>query len=217
MHDFKIPVYIINLKERIDRQKHIINEFRDKPEFEIFLFEAIRNPIGAVGLWKSIMQIVEMAKDNDDDVIIICEDDHQFTEAYAYEHLLLNIEMGARFGANILLGGITGEFANALKVSKGLYWIDSFWGTQFVILYSHFYDKILNSAFDETVVADGLLSELTSNKFTFYPMISIQKSIGDSDINSDGDNFLRIRNLTESVNQRLEKLDSAYRRLSRFI
>ena len=73
---FYIPDYIINLKERIDRRLHIEAQFRDKSEFVLTLIDAVKHPIGAVGLWKSMVKAVEAAIRNDDDIMIICEDDH---------------------------------------------------------------------------------------------------------------------------------------------
>ncbi|EEI92469.1 hypothetical protein HMPREF0765_2084 [Sphingobacterium spiritivorum ATCC 33300] len=183
MHDFKIPVYIINLKERIDRQTHILNEFKDKPEFEIFLFEAIRDAIGAVGLWKSITAVVKLAKEKGEDLIIICEDDHQFTENYNYNQLLKNIERGERFGANILLGGIS-WFDYMTQVHPNLFWINSFNATQFVIMYSSFFDCILNATFDAHENADFKIAELTESKYVMFPFVSVQREFGYSDVTS---------------------------------
>jgi len=217
MDDYPIPVYIINLKERLDRKAHILNEFKDRSEFQIHLFEAIHDPVGAVGLWKSIREIIKLAKQQEEDIVIICEDDHQFTAAYEYEAFVKNIELGAELGANILLGGVTGGFSNTLRITESLHWLDGFWGTQFVIVYRHFYDRILDEEFDQTVVADGKLSEMTANKFTFYPMISIQKAFGYSDIRDTGRDSERLPALIAAVDDRMVRINEAYDRLSPFI
>ena len=44
--DKKIPTYVINLKKRPDRKEHILNEFIDKPEFEVKVVEAIEHTNG---------------------------------------------------------------------------------------------------------------------------------------------------------------------------
>jgi GR25 family glycosyltransferase involved in LPS biosynthesis len=46
----KIPVYIVNLKERTDRLKSILAEFKDKDEYNIRIKEAIKHENGGVGL-----------------------------------------------------------------------------------------------------------------------------------------------------------------------
>lgn len=74
--DFYLPVYVINMKEREERKQHIVKEFEHKEEFELNLVEASVHPIGAVGLWNSMIRIVKMAKERGDDIIVICEDDH---------------------------------------------------------------------------------------------------------------------------------------------
>lgn len=51
--DIVIPTYIINLKERTDRLYTILQQFKDKREFEINIIDGIKHEIGAIGLWKS--------------------------------------------------------------------------------------------------------------------------------------------------------------------
>ena len=70
------------MKERVERKQHIIKEFDNKEEFELNWVEASVHPIGAVGLWNSMIKIIKMAKEKGDDIIVICEDDHYFTENY---------------------------------------------------------------------------------------------------------------------------------------
>lgn len=78
--DIILPTYVINLKSRNERLHHILRQFKARPEFNVQLVEACEHKIGAIGLWQSIVKITEMAIINDDDVIVICEDDHEFTE-----------------------------------------------------------------------------------------------------------------------------------------
>jgi len=179
--DVQIPTYVINLKERIDRLEHIRQQFANKPEFDVHIVEASEHPIGAVGLWNSIVKVINIAIENEDDVIIICEDDHIFTKYYSKEYLVENILEAAGQGAKLLSGGI-GGFSNAVPISKNRFWIDSFWCTQFIVLYRSFFQKILEVSFGESDTADGIMSELTSNKMVLYPFISIQRDFGYSDV-----------------------------------
>ena len=56
----QINAYVINLPERIDRRKHIETQFFNRPEFLLHFIEAETDKIGAVGLWKSIVKIINM-------------------------------------------------------------------------------------------------------------------------------------------------------------
>ncbi|MBS1737269.1 MAG: glycosyl transferase [Bacteroidetes bacterium] len=76
MVNLTVPTYIINLPERVERLKHIKKQFQNKPEFDIKIVEACKNRVGALGLWKSIRKVIQMAIANEDDVIVIVEDDH---------------------------------------------------------------------------------------------------------------------------------------------
>lgn len=181
-NEISIPTYIINMPKRTDRLAHIQSQFRDKKEFDIQIITASEHPIGAVGLWASICRIIKIAMERDDDVIILCEDDHEFTAHYDAEKFISAIYEAHRLGASLLLGGISGGLTNVLPLPSGLFWLDTFWGTQFVIVYSNFYKMILEEPFSEKDVADAKFSEMTSNKFVMHPMISVQKNFGYSDI-----------------------------------
>lgn len=179
--DFTIPTYIINLPERTDRRRHVLAQFEGKSEFDTRIIEAVRHPIGAVGLWESMLKAVRMAIENDDDVMIICEDDHIFTPGYSKEYLLNSIIQAHEAGANLLLGGIA-AFSNVIQVCPHLWWVDSFWSTQFVVVYRKFFDQILNEPFEDTDTADGKFSVMTSNKMLMVPAVSGQFEFGYSDV-----------------------------------
>lgn len=190
--EFYIPTYVINLKERKERKRHAIKEFEGREEFGINFIEACTHPIGAVGLWNSIVKIIKIAIEQDDDVILICEDDHYFTDYYSKEYLFENIFNAHEQGTDILSGGI-GGFGYAVPVAKNRYWIDWLWCTQFIVVYKKFFQKILDYKFKDDDTADGVISQLSKNLMTLYPFISRQKEFGYSDItqrNKDNPNLI---------------------------
>ena len=179
--DYYLPVYVINLKDREDRRKHIKAQFRGKKEFKLTWIDAVEHPIGAVGLWKSMVKAVETAIENDDDIMIICEDDHTFTSAYSKEYLLASIVGADEQGAELLSGGI-GGFGTAVPVASNRYWVDWFWCTQFIVVFKPLFQKILDYDFKDTDTADGVLSAIAKDKMTMYPFVSIQTDFGYSDV-----------------------------------
>lgn len=179
--DFYLPVYVINLRNRTERRKHIEEQFQGKPEFELTWVEAVEHPIGAVGLWQSMVKAVQTAEANEDDIMIICEDDHTFTSAYSKEYLLANIIEANNQSSELLSGGI-GSFGAAVPVATNRYWVDWFWSTQFIVIFKPVFQKILDYEFKDTDTADGVLSVLAKDKMTVYPFISIQKDFGYSDV-----------------------------------
>lgn len=199
--DFYIPTFVINLKERKERRDHIISEFNGKSEFKMQIIDACTHEVGAVGLWNSIVKIIQEAIDKDEDVIIICEDDHYFTEHYSPKYLFDNILLAHEQGADILSGGI-GGFGYAVPVAKNRYWIDWLWCTQFIVVYKEMFQKILDYEFKYNDTADGVISLLSNNIMTLYPFISRQKAFGYSDItqsNKDNPNL---------INEHFERSDS---------
>ena len=203
-----IPTYVISSPEKTDRVEHIKEQFKGKDEFAITIIEACKHEIGAVGLWLSIRKIIEIAIINDDDIIIICGDDHEFTEYYSKEIFLQNVMEAYYQRAEILTGGIRG-FDMAISVTKTRFWINSFFSTQFLVLYKSIFQKILDQSFDDKLVADSILSGITSYKMTLFPFISIQKQFDCSDVilNNEVD---RISESFVATSNRLELAQNIY-------
>lgn len=111
-----------------------------------------------------------MAKDVEEDVIIICEDDHYFTKQYSPRILITKIQQAYQLGADLLSGGIGGFGMDSL-IGFRLYQVYWFWCTQFIVVYASLYDRILSYNFDDDT-ADGVLSELASCKLIIHPFIS---------------------------------------------
>lgn len=186
--DIIIPTYIINLKKREDRLTSVLKEFDGKDEFDIHIIEACEHQNGNVGLWESIVKIIKIAQTNEDDVILLIEDDHVFTDTYSKEYFISNIIDAHANGADLLLGGIGGGFNYVVPITENRFWINHFWCTQFVVIYQKFYEQILNVKFGDEDGADNVLSELTLNKMVMYPFISVQKGFGYSDIQNLNNN-----------------------------
>ncbi len=144
MENKKIPIYVINLERRTERKVSILAEFADRSEFELTIYPAIEHIMGAMGLWQTIVQIIGIATQKDDDnVIVICEDDHEFTQHYSKQMLFDNIIGTAQQGVKILLCGIS-SFGQAIPVNEQRCWIDSFQCTQFTIVYRTLFQQILD-------------------------------------------------------------------------
>ncbi|MEJ5052798.1 hypothetical protein [Sphingobacterium sp. MYb382] len=208
--DIQLPTYVINLARRKDRLAHIRQQFAPNDEFNVHIIEAVNDKNGAVGLWKSILKVVQMAKDSDDEVILICEDDHIFCDGYD-KHVLWNaIYQGAYLGADLVLGGISST-QQVIPASDYLCWISSFQCAQFTIVYSRFFETILSAEFQEFDAADLKLSDLTANKYVIHPFISLQKDFGYSDIPIDnfGTELYRIK--FDDCSSNIDKIRSIFR------
>lgn len=211
-YDFYIPTYVVNLKSRTDRKEHIKKQFDNKKEFELHLVEAIVHTIGTIGLWESIREVIQIASERNDDIIIFCEDDHTFSANYDRDSLFRNIIEAEKMGVEILLGGISG-YGVAVPTASNLYWIDWYWGNQFIVIFQSLFQRILDYSFKDTDMADLVLSALTPNKMVMYPFISIQKEFGYSDINKINETPGHVNNLFVEAERRLSiihKINNLY-------
>lgn len=179
-----IPTFIINLKRRVDRRSHILEQFTSKPVFDVILVDAIESENGKLGLWLTIKKIVSESLLSDHEYILICEDDHEFTEYYSDQLLLSCINDSKNLNADVLLGGI-GSVDTGDRLHKNLVSVDNFACTQFTIIFKSFFKKVIKAEFTENDCADWKIASLSNKKLVVYPFISKQKDFGYSDV-SDG-------------------------------
>lgn len=207
-----IPTYVINLPERNERKEHIICQFNGRREFDIIIVDACKHNIGSVGLWQSIRKVVQMAIDNDDDVIIICEDDHEFTFNYSTKYLIENIIDAHAQGCEYLNGG-TGKFDFAVPVSTNRYWVNQCLSTQFIVVYKDLFQKILDHEYDDAILVDLTLSKIASNKMIIFPFVSLQRDFGYSDVTAiHNEQKDLVTNMFNTCKTRMTILEKAIRK-----
>src|SRR5690606_21502644 len=210
----KIPVYVINLKERTDRLTSILAEFKDKNEYIVRIKEAIKHENGGLGLWLTIREIVTDAAPEDFDHIITCEDDHVFTEDYAYSKLEGAIQKSSLFELDVLLGGVSWA-TDLVKVDEQLFWIKHFSATQFVVMFSRFYETFLNAEITDANSVDWAISTMTENKMTIFPFISIQKEFGYSDATPRNNTDGRVASLFDRAIHKFSQINKVHERINR--
>lgn len=176
----KIKTFIINLEKRTDRKAHILNEFIGRSDFIVNVVPAIEDIKGSRGLWSTISEIVRNRIEERDDLILLVEDDHQFTVHYDPEEFLSYIRMADEMQVDVLLGGIS-WFDDAIQLSESLFHLNTFNATQFVILYRRFFDRLKEGLDTSKDTADINFSKLAKKKAVIYPFISHQVEFGYSD------------------------------------
>jgi len=211
---FTLPTYVINLPERTERRQHITGQFAGRPEFDLTIIEGIRHEKGHLGLWLGIRKVIGIALENDDDVIVICEDDHRFTPGYSKTLFLQTILQAHELGAELLCGGI-GGFGTTIPVTDSTWWINSFMCTQFIVLYKSLFSRILEEPYDEHIVVEEIFSSITSNKLTFYPFISVQENFGGGDVGPvPGRTMCPVSQLFEQTTTRFHNIRTALPQLT---
>lgn len=199
----KIDTFVINLKERTDRLAHIKNEFDGKKEFNVIIVEATKHTNGALGLFDSFKRCVKRSLEENMDFIILCEDDHIFTTAYSYKTLEECISVGQKSGFDLLLGGVSG-FRNAIPYNENIFWVESFTGAQFTVVFKKFFEKFLTIELKGWQNIDIEMSNHTDHIFALYPQISFQKTFGYSDV-TPKNNSVRIEDYFYKTEHRFQQ------------
>lgn len=178
--DISIRTYILNPSSNGTVQtNHIISQFAGRTEFDVELVTLRLHKNKEIAYWLSLQDIVRQAMANEDDVIVICDNDHQFTEAYSRDEFIWHIINLHQHGAGIFCGGVD-DFDMAVPISKDKFWIGTFESAPFLVIYQTVFDKILQLDFNEHSTTESLFHELTSNKVVLFPFISIRKDLIDT-------------------------------------
>ena len=202
-----MEVYVLNMPQRHERLKSIEQEFHGKDNFSVHIVTPVRHAIPRVSHWLTFKLLTEQAKSIGQDCFVFCEDDHIFTKDYDEQSFYAIVQQANELKADVLMGGVS-WMASPLQVSDHLFWLESFNGTQFVIVFSRCYDKILCSNWEEeNVVTDFHISSCSENIFVMYPFISMQRDFGYSDVTSFNNKEGYVKGLFDSTSVGLSILN----------
>lgn len=201
----QISTFAINLQRRTDRKHHIVKQFKEKRGFDLAVVNAIEDKIGAIGLWKTIRKIIKDVQEKEYPFILICEDDHLFTDSFDYDRLIYSIDQAKLLEADLLLGGLS-NFDDGIPLSNGMFWVSAFTGFHFVIVFEKFYSQILSLQLYPHENIDIKMGALSTNIFCMYPFISIQKEFGYSDVTSRNGTRGVVSKYFENVEKRMDIL-----------
>lgn len=174
--NFCISTYILTLPGQQHQLNHIRNEFAGKDEFELNFIEVSDGENTAMEMWQSLVEVCRIAIDADEEVVIICRAGHTFTKDYTKRALFEAISDAAAGGAKILLGGLN-DFGQAIPISSGQFWIDSFRDSSFMVLFRPVLEQMLVEVFGNENTIDESLSEMTSHKIVLFPCISFSQNL----------------------------------------
>lgn len=122
---YKYDAYVINLDTRKDRKEYMINEFKDT-NLNLNFIEAIKEKPGWVGCLKSHLKIIEKAKNDNLDFVIVLEDDNVIIDKTSFnkniekilEYLQNNLDDWTIFNGGPVLNKLS-------KCSKKIDYIDT--------------------------------------------------------------------------------------------
>ena len=151
----------------------------------LFRTEMLVSP--SLSRWSLFRCAVEHAeKSGDDDVIVVCFNEHNFTNNFDGRLFLDVIVEASKRGAQLLIGGCQ-KVENMVPVTSSLFWVDVTSGASFYVVYRSVYRKILSITIDGgDADLDEIISQYIPNKFLVCPIISdsSMQDSASSDVNS---------------------------------
>lgn len=207
----RMQVYILNMPQRQERKLNVMQEFADKPEFATHFVMPVKHQIPSISHWLTFYELVKQAQEQGLDYFVFCEDDHIFTSDYEEREFFRQVAEAGRLEADILLGGVS-SMKVPIQITDHLFWLHLFNGTQFVIVFKRFYNRLLECGKDkQDVVTDYFISSISGNIFVMYPFISIQKEFGYSDVTSFNNKKGYVDGLFHGTSKGLEILNKVRR------
>lgn len=180
LQDLSNSIYVINLKERVDRKKHILNELKKIDCTDFTLFEAINGKTlinntnlnsGMFGLISTYIKIYEDWKTKESENILIIEDDCVFDNKFNeklktyFESVPKNWDM-LYFGANhnYHVGSKTE------KINENCIKLNNSYSAHCVILKSHVFVELIEKIKNFTIQNDVMMAQL-QRKYNAYSSI----------------------------------------------
>jgi GR25 family glycosyltransferase involved in LPS biosynthesis len=162
--------YIINLKSRVDRYEHIVNEVQKIPILQYQVVDAIVDETKTC--FASHIKCIRLAKENQLPYVLILEDDAMFTSNCID---ILNVALNQLQQLNwdmFYLGANLN--APAYSVNDHILKLTGAYTTHAYMVHERFYDTILNLTLDYEI--DVCYSKLMSNNNIFMcdPIIAYQ-------------------------------------------
>ncbi|PTS97818.1 glycosyl transferase [Pedobacter sp. HMWF019] len=206
--DITLSTYIVSLTQSDceNCRSYVDEQFGYRSEFDVRVVGCLEGGFNESNLWRNIVTAVQIAIDEDEDVIVIVTDDHQFTDFYAKKNLITAIIEANLQGAAMLCGGIQ-RFGDAVPLNLNRFWVNTFESVRFIVLYKRIFKPIVKYRFKKKDKVDVVLSQMTSHKMILYPFISKEAASVTAQESKE-----RMLDVAEITIHRLEKIRKVFSR-----
>jgi hypothetical protein len=145
-----IDGYVINLSHDIKRKEHMINEFENTP-INLKFFNAIKHSKGWIGCLKSHLKLIQNAKKNNMEFVLVMEDDCYIENKDEFNDKIVKIISFLKSNKDkwtIFHGGPNlnklSSIKNTLSTNPFLFNVSKCSSTTFIIYNSNIYDFFIN-------------------------------------------------------------------------
>jgi len=140
---FNINVIFINLERRTDRKISVINEFKKINVEDPICFKAIELQNGALGCSMSHLKCLEIAKKNNYDYVLICEDDIEFLDPPLFlKQLKIFLDSSINWDVVLIAGN---NMVPYLPINDNCIKVMNCQTTTGYIVKKHYYDKLIDN------------------------------------------------------------------------
>lgn len=188
----KTKAYVINLDERKERWTQIQQDY-SPTSIELERFSAIKDANGHIGAGKSFQALVQQAKDNNFDSILIMEDDCKPLKFFEKRWQIVKQWLDTnRTKWSIFNGGpitpMGTKLVESIDDKNKIYTSDGASALHFLLVSNDAYDTILKWNFDKDHLIDWYINR-EKNKYVYVdPPLALQHS-GKSDTDNKNKNF----------------------------
>jgi GR25 family glycosyltransferase involved in LPS biosynthesis len=142
-------VYYINLKESKDRRIETEEELR-KMNWKFQRFDGIKVKDGRLGVCLSHLKVIEMAKQNNLEYVVVVEDDIQFLEPEKYNNMLMNFKdfmnsNNVEYDVLLFAANIPDKINGVKPITNHIYKVYACLTATGYIVKRHYYDKLIEN------------------------------------------------------------------------
>ena len=142
-------VYYINLKESKERRIETENELR-KMNWKFQRFDGVKVTDGRIGCCISHLKVIEIAKQNNLEYVVVVEDDIQFTQPEKYNNMLNDFNdfmksNNTDYDVLLFAATIPDRMRGIKSITDNIYKAIACFTTTGYIVKKHYYDKLIEN------------------------------------------------------------------------
>ncbi|KQB98617.1 hypothetical protein [Pedobacter sp. Hv1] len=156
-------------------------------------------------VWMQLVNVVKLAKQSKAALFILGKNIESLKNISHTDLLLEVISDALDSNLKILVSNTSSGDATLIPLSPNLFWTDSLYGFEFLVIYESCFDLIINEDFSAYHTISECLENITSNKMLIYPMVNTTPNVNHQNIHLRMERLMQMSIYLEQNRLKLQK------------